>query len=239
MPLQTRLLRVLSLALAVIGPGACKSIGFLHRDSSAVSRSLTGFHAVELAGGVTAEIAVGGTFAVAIDGDQALARRVKARVDKRTLMVALEAKAAPAPGAVRVRIAMPALTRLQADACKVTVTGAAGQELEVAARTGSTVNVSGIDGGGLVLDAAGGSRIVVAGAADTVSFSLAGASRGDARELKVRTAKVKLAGASRLDLRPQQALSGEASGSSKLAVWSKPKRVAVATRDASSVTYVR
>jgi len=238
MPLGDRLLVIVSLALAVFGSGACKSLGLSARGpTAAANRPLIGFDAVELAGGLTADIAVGNDFGVAIDGDQAVRRQVKARVEDRTLVVALEPNSAKGP--VRVRIGLPALSRLEADACRVTVTGAAGQKLEVAARTGSTVNVGGIDGGRLVLDATDGSRIVVAGKADSVAFSLSGASRGDARALRVRTARVTLAGASRLDLRPQQAVSGKASGASKLAVWSKPKRIGVATHDASSITYVR
>jgi hypothetical protein len=236
MPLGDRLI-VVSLALAVLGAGACKSLGF-HDRAAASTAKLSGFEAVTLAGGLTAEIAVGAEFSVTTDGDQALARQVKARVDDQTLVVALDPKAARGP--VRVRIGLPALRRLQAsDACRVTVTDAAGQSLEVAARTGSTISVAGIDGGRLALDATGGSRIVVAGKADSVAVSLAGASRGDARALKVRTARVTLAGASRLDLRPQQAVSGEASGASKLAVWSRPKRIGVATSEDASVTYVR
>jgi hypothetical protein len=114
---------------------------------------------------------------------------------------------------------LPRLLRLQAEAARVTVTGVKGRQLSVAGT--------------------GGSRIVVAGTADALECSLSGASRGDARELAVGSARVSLAGASRLDLRPRQSVSGEATGASKLAVWSKPKRVGVATRDSASVTYVR
>jgi hypothetical protein len=240
MPLENRLPIILSLALAILGSGACKSLGFHGSGKSApASPPLTGFDSVELAGGLTAEIAVGDDFEVAIEGDPALVRQIEAHVEEQTLVVARATKATRTGGPVRVRIALPALGRLQADACRVTVTGAAGKRLEVAAHGGSTVNVAGIDGDRLVLEATGGSRLVVAGKTDSVAFSLADASRGDGRELKARTAKVTLAGASRLDLRAQQAVSGEASGASKLAVWSKPKRIGVATRDASTVTYVR
>jgi hypothetical protein len=230
---------VLSLALAVLGVGACKSLGFHGRGPAAVNPRLNGFAAIELAGGLTAEILVGGDFAVAVEGDPALVRQVKARVEKEILLVALDPTAPAAHAPVRVRIALPALDRLQADGCRVAVTQAKAQKLAVVAHKGSTISVRGIDGGRLALEARDGSRIIVQGKADSLTFSLAGASRGDARALEVRTAQVTLAGASRLDLRPQQTVSGEASGASKLAVWSKPKRIGVATRDASSITYVR
>ena len=140
---------------------------------------------------------------------------------------------------VQVSVALPKLSRLQVSASQVAVTGAAGPELAITARHVSNVNVGEIDSTRLVLEATTGSRIVVAGSARMLEFSLSGASRGDARQLKVPTAKVNLAGASRMDLRPDRAISGKATGASKLAMWSKPKRMGVATRDDSTISYVR
>jgi hypothetical protein len=209
-------IRIVPLAV-ILGAGGCKSLGFVGGSRTAASRALTGFEAVDVTG-VTADIAVGEAFAVKVEGDAKVAGQVETRVEKDTLLVAARPGLDPkAP--VRVRVVLPRLLRLQAEAARVTVTGVKGRQLSVAGT--------------------GGSRIVVAGTADALECSLSGASRGDARELAVGSARVSLAGASRLDLRPRQSVSGEATGASKLAVWSKPKRVGVATRDSASVTYVR
>jgi hypothetical protein len=234
-----RALTVLGLALAV-GAGACKSLGLGAHGKGEVSPPLAGFDTIDVSGGLIVDITVGGAFAVAIDGDETLARLVDARVEKQTLVLAPRGKAdAHAKEGAHVRVTLPELRRLEVDASRVAVSGAGGPKLQIIARAGSTVNVAALEGSHLRLEATQGSRLVLAGAADTIDIALAGASRGDGRQLKVRTAKVDLAGASRLDLCPEQGVSGEAKGASKLAVWSSPKRMKVATRGASSVTYVR
>jgi len=205
-------IRVLPVAL-LLAAGGCQSLGLLGR-AKAPAAPLSGFEAVAVTG-VTTDIAVGEAFAVKVEGDANAARQVETRVEKDTLLVTARPGAAP----MRVRVALPRLARVEAQAARVTVTG--------------------VKGGRLSIAGAGGSRIVVAGTAETLECSLSGASRGDARELAVGSARISLAGASRLDLRPRHSVSGEATGASKLAVWSKPKRVGVATRDSASVTYVR
>jgi hypothetical protein len=235
-----RAVTVAGLAFTVLGSGACKSLGLGARGSSPeASRPLASFDAIEVTGGLNADITVGGVSSVEIEGDRSHVRQVDARVEKGTLVLTPKGKLDPAAkDGLRVRVVVPKLLRLQAEASQVAVTGA-GPKLQLLARQGSTVKVTALEGSHLALKASEGSRIVLAGAADAIDVSLSGASRGDGRQLKVRTAKVDLAGASRLDLRPEQAVSGEAKGASKLAVWSTPKRVKVGTRDASSVTYVR
>jgi hypothetical protein len=224
-------------ACTLLGAGACKHLGSLglgKRPAPAAAAPVAaGFDAVEIEGDVTASIAVGGAFAVAIAGDEAAARQVGSRVENQTLVIT-----APRPGAT-VTIALPSLQRLQVRGARVEVTGATAPKLTVAARGGSTVKLGGLHGDRLVLEAAEGSRIVLAGTARSLDFALSGNSSGDARALDLRTARVRLAGGCRLDLRPTQAVTGVASGSSKLAVWSTPKRVKVATRGDSVVNYVR
>jgi hypothetical protein len=139
---------------------------------------------------------------------------------------------------LRVRVVLPALARVQAHGARVTVKAAASERLEIEAQKASNVMVEGIAAQQLVVEAIEGSRVVLTGTAEALQCSLSQASRADARQLEVRTARVSVADASRLDLRPRAALSGEASGASRVAVWSKPRRVRVATRDASRVTYV-
>jgi hypothetical protein len=233
--------RAVILVGLALGAGACQSLGLgNHGKSAEVSPPLAGFDAIDVGGGLTADITIGGAFAVAIDGDKALARQVTARVEKETLVLAPKDKLdAHAKEGLHVRVTLPKLRRLEVGAAHAAVTGAGGPKLQIIARAGSTVNVGALEGSHLQLQATEGSRIVLAGAADTIDIALSGASRGDGRQLKLRAAKVDLAGASRLDLRPEQAVSGEATGASKLAVWSSPKRMKVATRGAASVTYVR
>ena len=101
------------------------------------------------------------------------------------------------------------------------------------------MNASALDAGRLVLTASDGSRIVLAGVAQTLDVSLSGGSRGDARQLGVRNARVDLGEASRLDLAPNARSPARPRAGPRLAVWSKPRRVSVATRDASDVNYVR
>jgi hypothetical protein len=220
MLLDKRVIRVVPLAVIFLGADGCKSLGLLDGAKPVeASRPVAGFEAVAITGGVTADVAVGGAFALKVEGNPALTRRVETRVEKGTLLVVARPRLEPKT-AVRVRVVLPRL-------------------VGVSAHDGSTVTVGGVAGGTLVVRGAGGSRVVVAGTADLLECTLSDASRGDARELAVGSARVSLAGASRLDLRPRQVVSGEATGASKLAVWSKPKRVGVATRDGSSVTYVR
>jgi hypothetical protein len=235
-----RAVTVVGLTLATLGAGGCKSLGLGARTTSpAVNAPLAAFDMIQVTGGLLADVTVGGVSAVEIEGDKSYVRLVDARVDKGLLVLAPKAALdAPAKESLRVRVVLPKLRRLTADASRAEVTGAGAPDLQIIARAGSIVKVDAREGSHLSLEASKGSRIVLTGAADTVEFALSGASRGDGRQLKVRSAKVNLAGASRLDLRPEQAVSGEAKGASKLAVWSTPKRMKVATRGASSVTYV-
>jgi hypothetical protein len=228
------------LALAVLGAGGCKSLGslgmFNRGQQAAAQPALAGFEGVQIGPGVTADISVGGDFAVAIDGDRALVRQVATRVDKQDLVVT---RTGDDQTPVHVRVVLPKLRRLQVDGARVTVAGAAGPRLEITARDHSTVTASALDAGRLVLTARDASRIVLSGAAQTLEASLSGGSRGDARQLALRNARVDLGEASRLDLRPERAVSGKATGGSRLAVWGKPRRVSVATRGAADVNYVR
>jgi hypothetical protein len=226
---------VWGLAVAMLGAGGCKSLGMFNRGQA--KPALAGFDGVQVGPGLSADISVGGAFAVTIDGDRAQVRQVLARVENQTLVVTRTAGAVADP--IQVRVVLPKLDRLQVDGARVAVAAAAGPRLEIAARDHSTVTATALDAGRLLLTASDGSRVVLAGAAQTLEASLSGGSRGDARQLSLRNARVDLGQASRLDLRPERAVSGKATGGSRLAVWSKPKRVGVATRDASDVEYVR
>ena len=238
--LSNRLLGV-GFAVAVLAAGGCKSLGnplaVFKRGQQSPAPALAGFEGVQIGPGVTADISVGGDFAVAIDGDRAAVREVAARVENENLVVTRASASPQAP--VHVRVALPKLRRLQVDGSRVNVAGAAGPRLEIAARDHSTLNATALDAGRLVLTARDGSRVVLAGAAQRLDVSMSGASRGDARKLSLRNARVDLGEASRLDLRPERTVSGKATGGSRLAVWSKPRRVGVATRDASDVNFIR
>jgi Putative auto-transporter adhesin, head GIN domain len=228
---------VLGLAVAVLGASGCKSFGVFNRGQAA-QPTLAGFNGVQVGPGLNADISVGGDFAVTIDGDRALVRQVLARVENETLVVTRTSGGAPTDP-IQVRVVLPKLDRLQVDGARVNVAAAAGPRLDITARDHSMVTATALDAGRLVLTASDASRVVLAGAAQTLEASLSGGSRGDARQLSLRNARVDLGQASRLDLRPERAVSGKATGGSRLAVWSKPKRVGVATRDASDVAYVR
>ena len=230
-------LGVLGLAVAVLGASGCKSFSVFNRGPAGAQPAVSGFEGVRIGPGLDADVSVGGDFAFTVQGDRALVRQVVARVENQELVVTR------APGAhadpIHLRVVLPRLHRLQAERARVTVAGAAGPRLEITARDKAAVNASALDAGRLVLDASDASRVVLAGTAQSLDVSLSGGSRGDARQLAVRNARVDLGQASRLDLRPERAVSGKATGGSRLAVWSKPKRMAVATRDASDVNYVR
>jgi hypothetical protein len=205
-------IRVLLLA-AMMGAGGCKTLGFQGRARTSAASALAGFEAVEVTG-VTTEITVGDAFAVNVEGAKD-ARSIETRVKDGALLVSARGPQA----AAHVRVVLPRLARVRAQAARVTVAGVKSDHLTVEGDEGS--------------------RIVVAGTVDVLECTLAGASRADARELTVTSAQISLAGASRLDLRPERAVSGQATGASKLAVWSKPKRIKVATRDSATVTMVR
>ena len=230
---------VVVLAMAGLGVSAsgCKSLGMFQRGQAA-QPSVAGFDSVQIGPGVTADISVGGDFALAIDADRALARQVTARVENQTLVVSRPGVDPATAQPVHLRVVMPRLRRLEVSGSRVALAGAAGPKLDIAAREHGTVNASAVDAGRLSLIASDGSRMVLAGVAQTLDVALSGGSRGDARQLLVRNARVNLGEASRLDLRPERTVSGKATGGSRLAVWSKPRRLGVATRDASDVAYI-
>jgi hypothetical protein len=235
-----RLMTVTSLAALCLGAGGCKSLAFLHTRGAAAARpALAGFDSVQISGPLDAQLTVGEAFEVRIEGDRAATAKVNARLAERTLVVDAPAAGGAAKEAVKLRVTLPRLQNLKVDGARVAATGPFGATLEVSASHAGTVHIDGAGGGRLLVEALDGSRVVLAGTADALYFTLTGGSRGDARQLKVRTAKVSLAGASRLDLNPEQALSGKATGGSRVALWNKPKRVAVATRDASDINYVQ
>jgi hypothetical protein len=223
----------LVLGFAGFGLGGCGSLAFLrHRATPGAARTLTAFDTVEISGRLAVDVEVGGqpTLALAATTDA-----VSSRIDKGTLY--LDTKAAGDP--LSVQVTAPELRQLRVAGATVKVGGEAGPDLQIAVRDGGSVTVAAVTGGHLVVDAREHSRVTVAGAAETATFSLADGSRGDGRQLGVRTAKVSLSGASRLDLRPEQTVAGQAIGGSRLEVWSKPRRVKVATRGQSTVEYVR
>jgi len=199
-----------------------------------VARPLTAFDAVEVSGRLAVEVEVGGQPTLTL-APAATTDAVSSRIDKGTLY--LETKATGDPLAVQVTA--PELRQLRVAGATVKVGGDAGPDLQIAVRGGGSVTVAAVSGGHLVVDASEHSRVTVAGAAETATFSLSAGSRGDGRQLGVRAAKVSLAGASRLDLRPEQTVNGRATGRSRLEVWSKPRRVRVATRGQATVEYVR
>jgi hypothetical protein len=222
----------LALGLALCGSGGCRSLGLLlHRQ---VAQPVAPFDTLEVSGPVVVEVAAGDRPALTVEG---AGEEVSSRVEEGTLF--LEGKTADGGAPVSVRLTVPQLRRLVVAASTAKVTGGIGPDLDIAARRGASVTVANIEGGHVVVDGRGHSRITLAGTADTVAFSLFDDSRADGRQLKVGTAKVALAGASRLDLRPEKAVAGEATGHSRLEVWSKPRRLKVATRGAASVEYVR
>jgi hypothetical protein len=229
---------------ALLGAGACKSLGLGARAPNLV-QPLAAFDAIEISEGVAATITVGGDPSVAVEPAAGRGGQLEARVVNGTLVLSNRQSSsqsgagAPASNKLHVRVVVPALRRLQVSGSEVQLDGPAAARLEIAARNASTVKIAGVRGVRLVLQASEGSRVAVAGTTNTLVADLSGGSRGDARELEVRTAKVHLDGACRLDLRPTRAITGEASGSSRLAVWSTPKRVKVATRGDSAVDYVR
>ena len=162
--------------------GASRSAMF-NRGQAAAQPALAGFEGVQIGPGLSADISVGGDFAVAIEGDRALVRQVSARVENQNLVVTRTpggardgpagtpargaAEAAPAAGRRRPRVRGG---RGRAEAGHRRPRSRHRERQRPRRRPP-------------VLTASDGSRVVLAGVAQTLDVSLSGGSRGDARQL--------------------------------------------------------
>jgi hypothetical protein len=179
-------------------------------------RKLGGFDEVELSAAVTAKIEVGGLGSeIVVTGDDNLVPLVHTVVKGNRLLVNADKGLHPRAG-LQVTVRMPALRGLQ-------VTGA------------GRASVTGIAGDDLQLAASGASRVDVAGRVRRLRVGVSGASRVSAGTLETESAELAVSGASRLELRSKNAVKGDASGASSVEIQGNPPNVNVSNSGASSV----
>jgi hypothetical protein len=182
--------------------------------SATEQRDVPVFTRLDVSGAVEAAVTIGSPQSVSVTADSNVLPVITTEVRGGTLVVEPERNfrwRTP----VRVAITVAALTDIE-------VSGA------------STVEVSGVQGSRLALDASGASTIRASGRVDTLDAEASGASRLRLSELAVRDADVDASGASSIELQVSGTLTGEASGASSVRYSGSPS-VTVDTSGASSV----
>jgi hypothetical protein len=182
--------------------------------ASAEERAIGGFRSVELHGALQAEIHVGPAVRLTVSGDDNLLPHLRTRLVGDALVADTDADVAPRLP-LKVTLDIPALRSLS-------LSGACG------------ATVAGLQGGRLSLVASGASAIAAKGTADELTVNAHGASRVDARELRVPSVVVRLSGASHADLCAGSALDLQASGASSVDSYCHPGQLKQDITGASS-----
>lgn len=202
------------------------------------ARSLEGFDAVEVSGGIDVDLRTGQTFAVEItDGDP---DEIVTEVHNRTLVI----RRARSFGRLfhwdgddgAVRVTLPQLTSLSASGgSDVRAQGRfASDTLKIDASGGSDVTIE-VDAGELEATASGGSDLKLTGKARRAAVQSSGGSDFDASAFTADVADVRSSGGSDIAIAVRESIAGHASGGSDIVYSGDPRTVNVDTSGGSDV----
>lgn len=173
------------------------------------------FHGIDVSGAFAVSVIVGPAARVEISGDDNIVPLVRSEVRNSVLHFDL-------PGRITTKLpitidlAMPLLDELD-------VGGA------------STVEVTGISGPALEVDAAGASTVSLAGEVQSLDAEVAGASTLRAEGLAAARVDVDAGGASTAEVRAAESLDAEASGASTIRYHGTPAKVSQDASGASTI----
>ena len=174
-------------------------------SAHAESRKVSEFHAVELAGALTVDIAVGTATTVEVTGEADLLPKVSTTVKNGVLVIETE-KHMKDKNHLKV-----AITVAQLDG--VTLSGA-GQ-----------ITISGVSGDAFGIRMPGAGEIKVSGSTGAFNVVLDGSGEVNAKQLEAKSATIDLPGTGQVSAKASNAVDARLSGTGQIDVDGKPAKV--------------
>lgn len=192
--------------------GAVQGSGRIASDT----RDVGSFHAVDVGGIFKVEVVVGNTPSVEVRADDNLLPLIKTYTDNGVLHIESDRRI-KSSNDILVRVTTTDLDNLD-------VSGAA------------NVNVAGLRGDELSVDASGASHIKVAGETSNIKIDVSGASKIDAEDLTAVDADVDASGAANVEVNVSGTLTADVSGASRVVYSGSPTSVQKKTSGAAHVS---
>jgi hypothetical protein len=184
-------------------------------------REVEEFAEVSVSSAIKLDVTIGPAVSISMTADDNILPHVKTEVISDRLKIYVDESYSSKLG-VKVQLTAPALRGLRASgAAKTRVTGASGERFRLGLSGASGCKWQGeVDA--LAFKADGGSRAIFSGTAGRLEMNCSGATKVDARDLQVKTAKAQLSGASTARVNVSDELNVEASGASSLRYSGQP-----------------
>ena len=195
------------------------------------TRSLTGFDAIEVGGGIDLVVRKGDTFVVEVAADQDDLAKIVTEVVDKTLQIKRKSSFFDWGHGGTVYVTLPALVALDASGGSDAKTEGtfSSDNLAIGASGGSDLNID-VAAGTLSVEASGGSDIRLSGTARSAHVESSGGSDLNASALTADEADVDSSGGSDLTIGVvRQKITGEASGGSDVTYSGTPGSVSVNT----------
>jgi hypothetical protein len=224
-----KLILILSLAIILLITAAfpgCSSVGSSMNGSGQVKEQelkLTDFNTINVHGPFELEIVRDSSFKVVLSTDDNLISRVRGSLDRKTLMLSIEAPATFFPSKLKVSITMPDIAGLSlSDAAKATMSGFSSfNDFNVYLNKGSNLNGA-IEADDVSINLTGASQAAVAGKSRTLDLQCSAGSKLDMTSFQVTRAQVKLKEASEATLNVSGELDVVMSDASKIYYLGNP-----------------
>jgi len=238
MRVSTAVLSIVLLASVGCFAGVQKTDRKEYRGN-AQTREVPAFHAVSVASGIHATIAIGPQRPLELQGDERTLQLVETTVEDGELRIGFKRHSWRnwSSHEVHVSIQTPELRAVGASGgSDIRGEMTAAPETEIAASGGGEVHVRGIDAESLRISGSGGAVIEVTGRAGQAEIEMSGGTEVKGAALSVRNVRIDGSGGSEADLRADGRISGSLSGGSELHIRGNA-RSRVATSGGSSVDF--
>ena len=220
------LVLLIAASLVLAGYGGLPSFTALVGSGNPVTQTFnfTDFDSLEIGSAFQAEITASDSYFVEVTVDDNLVPHLRVEQKGKTVKIGLDPNTAATNSDMRVRITMPALTRLDASgATRANVTGfKSGDNMRMNISGASAVRGD-METGDLTADVSGASTLGITGSGDALRATVSGASTADLSGFSVTDADVDASGASRINVNASGTLNAKASGASGVRYTGNPK----------------
>jgi hypothetical protein len=215
----------ISLTITAAFPG-CTGVGSSMNGSGKVKDQdlkFTDFNTINVHGPFELEIVRDSSFKAVLSTDDNLIGRVRGSLDRKTLMLSIEAPATFYPTKLKVSISMPDISGLSlSDAAKATMSGFNSfNDFNLYLNKGSNLNGA-IEADDMTINLSGASQAAMAGKSRTLDLQCSAGSKLDMGDFQVTRAQVKLKEASEATLNVSGELDVVMSDASKIYYLGNP-----------------
>jgi hypothetical protein len=193
--------------------------GAAHADAPITSeaRTVSDFHAIDVAGTLSVDVAVGKATHVDVSGEADLIDKITTTVQDGTLVLDTKIKKLPRKSHLKVTITVPSL-----DALKVGGTG--------------DLKIKGVAAERFAIDVAGTGQIKIAGETRQLDVSIAGTGNLDAEGFAAKNAKIDVRGTGAASIRATESVAINVSGTGSVEVVGNPAKVTKKVTGVGSVS---